>query len=108
MQTTTVPVTITPEAEALVDELGYRSDLERIVDHARQTIPGLDAIEVTREDLVDEPGYPRVVITAWKPGSWSPADRTRDEFGSWYIREIPGEAAAHLTFDVWFRDDYAR
>ena len=61
---TTIPVTITPDAEARVVELGMRSDLEHMLDHAREVIPGLRRLNVEfwePEDFIDDP---RITIEA--------------------------------------------
>ncbi len=41
MSATTFPVSITPEAAARVAELGMQAELERMLEHTRQTVPGL-------------------------------------------------------------------
>lgn len=40
MRTASVPITITPEAAARVAKLGMQAELERMLEHTRQTVPG--------------------------------------------------------------------
>jgi hypothetical protein len=45
----TVPVTITPEAAEFVQEKGYRRELEQMIEHTLQVVPGLRSVRVVRE-----------------------------------------------------------
>ncbi|MGH7174608.1 MAG: hypothetical protein ACRELF_11520 [Gemmataceae bacterium] len=61
---TAVPVTVTPEAEARLAELGMRKELEQMIAYVREAVPGLAAIEVTVAECYDSRDEPGVSITA--------------------------------------------
>ena len=44
--TTAFPVTIAPEARALIDRVGQREEFELMIDRAKHVVPALTAIEV--------------------------------------------------------------
>jgi len=62
--TTTVPVTITPEAAARLAELGLQAQLEQMVEHTRQTVPDLVCIELTYREPYDTGITPGICIEA--------------------------------------------
>ena len=59
---TTVPLTVLPEAAARVAELGMQAEFERMLQHTRQTLPGLRSIRVYLAEPYDTDNEPRVVI----------------------------------------------
>src|SRR4051794_17753734 len=60
-----IPMTISAEATAHVAQLGMQAEFERMVEHTRQTIPGLTRINVVVDPPYDEGDWPAVVIEAW-------------------------------------------
>ncbi len=46
MTPTTIRITVTPEAAVRVAELGMQAELDQMLEHTRQTVPGLKSIEV--------------------------------------------------------------
>jgi hypothetical protein len=52
--TTTVPVTIAPEAWAFIDTVGQREEFELMIDRAKHVVPALTAIEVALVEATDE------------------------------------------------------
>jgi hypothetical protein len=110
MAVATVPVSITPEADARIDELGIRLEVEQMLEYTRRTIPDLVAIEVERYDDPDEPGDPRIIIIAWQA---APLDSTPDrsqlyQWVEWFIQAFPSEVTRWVSFDVWHRDSDGR
>jgi hypothetical protein len=101
--TTDVPVTITPEASAHVAELGLQTVFERILDRARQTIPGLLSLTVTYQ-----PGYegeiPCVLIEA-ESSAYEAANKAAESIGLWRVTEIPPQQGQH--FMLWALPEYS-
>ena len=64
---TTIPVRIHEEAVAHVDKLGLRVPMEQMIEHMKQTAPGLRAIVVTYETSPEEPeADPLVFLTGYE------------------------------------------
>ena len=85
---TTIPVIVSEEAAAHVAKLGMRSEFDEIVEHARQTLPGLRKIEVTLSYLVDEPETPpKVALDAYRPWLSQQEEATiHDAWSRWFVR----------------------
>jgi hypothetical protein len=104
----TVPISITPEAQARVEELGMQQELTTLLGHTRQAVADLGFIEVTRYDDPEGEDEPRVVITAWRNSPWSLDDPTWDEWVSWYVRAFPGEVCCQFGFSVRYGNEHDR
>jgi hypothetical protein len=61
----TVPVSITPQAEARLAELGMHAEMERMIEHAREVLPEVARIEVVLNDRYDLGGEPGVVAEVY-------------------------------------------
>ena len=59
----TIPVTIQPDADAFLAEIGMERDLERMLDHAKATISHLYALEIVLDDF-PETSPPSLTIYA--------------------------------------------
>jgi hypothetical protein len=94
---TGVPVTIRPDAAARVAELGMQSELQQMIDHARQVVPDLAAIEVEIAERYDMGGEPGVSIIAYSDRPFEPEDNTSDELRRWKIETFPAQVLEHLT-----------
>jgi len=94
--TTTLPVTVEPEAAARLAELGFQAQVDRMIDYARQNLPGLVRIEVVLNDRYDMGGEPGVVIEAYGPCPFDEAVRISRELDKWQITEFPPEVLEHL------------
>ena len=95
---TTIPVTVSPEAEARVVELGMRSDLEHMLDHAREVIPGLRRLHVTLwvpEDFIDDP---RINIHAFHAGSDEMESSIHYAWRDWTITTLSPDVWRHFMF----------
>jgi hypothetical protein len=79
-------------AAARVDELGLRKEFEKMIEHARQTAPGLRGIRATLEqspECVQE--GPQVVIWVHREEPADPLarDRTDWNWSGWRAQEFP-------------------
>jgi hypothetical protein len=104
-----VPVTVSPEAAARIAELGIGSAVERMLAHARRTIPGLKALEVILEPTYDlGPPDDWLTIRALCDRDWDPEDKAEDEFGRWRITTFPPEVCQHIALLIHYRTGRAR
>src|SRR6267143_7083393 len=93
---TTVPVTVTPEAATRIAELGFGAQVERMIDYARRNLPDLTRIEVIlydRYDLGDEPG---LAVEVYSSRPFDASDRTDSDLGRWYVTEFPADVQWHI------------
>jgi hypothetical protein len=97
MSTTTVPVTVTPEAAARVAELGMQCELERMLEHSRQGCPTCDpskcdwpcpTIPATKPRLSSKPPWTIVTLEY---------DPTEDELGSWKVDTFPPDVCRYFV-----------
>ena len=98
--TATVPVLITPEAQARVDELGMQGELTAMLEHTRQTVRGLVSIDVERYDDPEGADEPRVVVTAWRYDPDWINDSTRAQWRDWFVRTFSGDVRWNFGFSV--------
>ena len=94
---TEIALSISPEAAARVAELGLQREFEQMLEHARQTIPGLYRLEAAVPPLYDLGGEPGVVIDAFVPDRGLPYNPAQAEYGRWQVRTFPPEVCEHFT-----------
>lgn len=94
---TTIPLTITSEAAAHVAELGMQGAFEQMLEHARQTVPGLRAIEVTLEFNPETHDKPTVVIWSYMEDRGLEDDPTAMSWGRWKVTTFPPEVCEHFV-----------
>lgn len=98
---TTVPVSVTPEAQARIDHLGFQAEVDRMLDYARHNLPDLDRIEITlhdRYELGDEPG---LAIEAYGRRPFDPNDKTDWNLCHWIVREFPSAVLWHINMSYY-------
>jgi hypothetical protein len=100
--TTTVPVTITPEAAARVAELGMQKEFDQMLEHTRQVVPGLRAIKVELALPYDTGSEPGITIEAYRSDPWVPNDPTEWNWGRWKIETFPPEVCEHFVMMTLF------
>jgi hypothetical protein len=103
----TVPVTITPEAAARVAELGMQAELERMVEHTRQSVPGLRRIEVTLTPPYGERPSSGINIEAYTDRPFIEGDRTWSDWGRWKVTTFPPEVCEHFVLMLYNGPDDA-
>lgn len=93
-----VPCRVSPEAEAYVAELGLQTEFAEMLEHARQAVPGLKAIEVNLQPPYDLGGGPCVLIEPTVPEP-SPDEYPIDlQLQHWKSSRFPPEVSQHFTF----------
>lgn len=95
--TRTIPVSVTPEAEAYIAELGMQDVFEQMLEHTLQTVRGLQAVEVQVDPPYDIGGDPCVIIRAIRDEDNQVDDPTEREWGEWKIRTFPPEVCIHFV-----------
>jgi hypothetical protein len=96
------PQTITPEAAEHVATLGMQAPLERMLDHTRQTVPGLHQIRVTLAEPYDAGDEPRIVIEAMLEDPRRPDDPTETTWDRWFIDHFPPDVGRHFCFLAYY------
>ena len=94
--TSTIPVTVTPEAAARIAELGFEAHVETMLEYARQNIAGLVRLEVVLNERYDLGGEPGVAIDAWSERPFVPGDNTSRDLVGWLVDTFPPEVLEHL------------
>jgi len=107
---TDVPVVISTDAAARIAQLGIQREVEQMLEHTRQTVPGLEAIELEAWDDEFEPGQPHLTINAWRPGCSTSVDdfAPQEVLGSWLMRTFSADVTRWISFDLFFRDEHGR
>jgi hypothetical protein len=111
MSATGVPVTVTPEADQRVAELGMQRELRRMLEHALQTIPNLRAVEVTLAPAYDAGEEPGIKIAAIVEQVGALAYESEKREVNWMWETFPANVCLyfHLTIHAAARPtDHAR
>src|SRR5260370_38021687 len=93
--TKTIPVTVTPEAAARIAELGFQTQVEQMIEHARH-LPDVVCIEVVLNDRYDMGGDPGVAVEAYGTRPFDPNETTRADLTRWLVKTFPSEVLEHL------------
>ncbi len=108
MSITTIPVTVTPEAAARIAELGMQAELERMLEHTRQTAPGLRSIEVQLALPYDTGDDTSINIEATRENPHLPYDPTDRNWGAWKVRTFPPDVCRYFVMLSVYEPDHAR
>ncbi len=92
-----VPCRVTAEAEARVAELGLQEQFAEMLEHTRQAVPGLQAIEVFLQPPYDMGEEPCVLIEATMEDRHLDYDPTVREWAHWKSSRFPPEVGQHFT-----------
>jgi len=105
---TTVPVSIEPEAAARVAELGRQRELEQMLEHARQTVPNLRALEVQLALPYDTGDETSITIQATISGDHPDGFHVSKQWGQWKIHTFPPEVCWYFGFQVVYENNHGR
>ena len=106
--TATIPVTVTPEAAALLAELGKQAEFEQMVAKAKEVTPYLRAIHVALAYDPEGAMEPQVVIQAHRDDTDWQSDHSSWDFDHWQVRTFPPEVCLRFGMDVWFEAAHGR
>lgn len=93
---TDVPVTITPEAEARIAELGMRKELEQMIAYVREVVPELAGIEVALTERFDTGSEPGITIEAYSDRIFEPGNTVSWDSIRWEVETFPPQVLEHL------------
>jgi hypothetical protein len=103
MSTTTVPVTISPEARSFIDRLGQCDELEKMIDRARHIVPGLRSIEVALDEATEE--IPAGVVLWTHRDDIGPGnDPTNRNWIDWMVATFPPNVCQNFTLLSVYHD----
>jgi hypothetical protein len=105
---TTIPVTINSEAAERIAELGIEREIQQMLDHTKQTVPGVRAIEVELQYDPCEPGFPVIVIISYRPNPGPGDDPTNRKWGEWYVDTFPPDAHRRIVMLSCYEEPDAR
>jgi hypothetical protein len=97
MSPTTIPVTVTPEAAARVAELGMQAELERMIEHTRQSVPGLRSIEVQEALPYDTGDETTIVIQVTMADPHLDRDPTNTDWDRWMVTTFPPDVCRYFV-----------
>jgi hypothetical protein len=101
---TVVPVTVQPEAAALVAELGYETAYEQMLDYIRHNVAGLRRIAVTYGDVYEPGEWPAIIFEVYRdPATNGLEDRTWHRVSDWKISTFHPDVWRYFT--VFLMDD---
>jgi hypothetical protein len=107
MTAAAVPVTVAEDAAAQVAQWGMQRELDQMIEHARQTAPGLRSIRVTLEYNPARPEEePGVVIWVLRDDLAHPevSDPTDWDWCGWRARTFPPEVLIHFSMISLYGD----
>jgi hypothetical protein len=104
---TPIPVLVSHDAAARVGELGMRAELDQMLAHTRQVVPGLRKIEVTLALPYDAGCEPELSITAHSDQPFRDGDRTSWNWGEWQVDTFPPQVWQHFSFHILYGPDDA-
>jgi|SRR5690349_5118903 hypothetical protein len=96
MSATTVPVTVTPEADRFLDECGLRPAYDQLLEYAQQIVPRLRSIEVTFHPYCGDSCEEFVAFHAFSDAPPAAAHEAADDWMKWAIKHFPYEVNRHF------------
>ena len=85
---TDIPVTVTSEAAEWIAQVGMQREFETMVEHTKQTVPGLRAIEVILDDDPEGTVGPGIIIWGQRDGV-PRDDSAARKWRTWKINNVP-------------------
>jgi hypothetical protein len=99
----TVPVMITPAARSFIDGHTQSEQFDRMLEWARQMVPGLTSIEIVLDDGTDEMP-PAVVIWTHRDHIAPGDDPTLRNWIDWLAATFPAEICENFTLLSIYHD----
>jgi hypothetical protein len=94
---TTIPLTVDPEAADHIARLGMQAEFDRMIEHTRQTVPGLRRIHVWLQPPYDTGDDPGVIIEIIRNDPFQLDDPTRKQWYDWLIETFSPDVLRHFT-----------
>jgi hypothetical protein len=97
----TIPITVEPEAAARIAELGFQEHMDRMIEHAMQTLPQISRIEVVMNYRYDEdtPDGVWVEVHSYRP--YNPEERIGWDLTARKVHLFPPEVLQYLNMSFY-------
>ncbi len=101
-----VPVTVDPQAAARIAELGMQAELEQMLRHMMQTVPGLRRVEVEYAPPYDfDPDDDAVILKATRDHSlYSPDDPVRNHWRTWKLSSFSPDVCRRFALQLVYEE----
>lgn len=100
---TAIPTTWSQAAADYVAKLGMQADLEAMLEHTRQTVPGLLHLNLVLVPPYDTGVEDSIVIEATRELSARvEKDPTFSAWGRWFVNAFPPEVRRHFTLVILY------
>lgn len=90
-----------------VTELGMKTELERMLEHTRQTVPGLRAIEVQLALPFDTGDETSIVIEATRENPNWDHDQTDSDWARWQCQTFSADVCRYFVMMSIYEPDHA-
>jgi hypothetical protein len=107
--TTTIPVTVELDAAAHIAELGLQREFQEMIEHTKQAVRGLHAIEVVLDRNPEAPDDLGIVIWTHRTHPGSEDDPTGRDWGAWLVRAFPPDVWRHFVMlTIYVEENHGR
>ncbi len=101
--TTMVSVTVSPQARSFIDRHGQAEEFGKMMDRARQVVPGLRSIEVVLDEPTEEM-LPGVVLWVHRDDIGQGSDTTHRDWIDWMAVTFPPNVCQNFALLSVYRD----
>jgi hypothetical protein len=101
MTTLQIRMTISPEVNDYVEDLGLRAELEEILAKIPEMFPNLIRIECEFDPGIEDESDPVVAIWVALPDQGPNYPTPRMRFSEWEISRFPGQVLQHFSVLFW-------
>jgi hypothetical protein len=102
MTPTTVNMRVEPEATARIVELGLQAEVDRMIEHAVKTVPGICRVEIRLEDASDAHDEPYLSASAFREFAlWSERNPEVDQFRDWKLENFSPDVLWRFNLHIW-------
>jgi hypothetical protein len=95
---TSVPVTIPPEVASRVAELGMQHEFKMMLEHLKQTVPGLRSIRVELDERANMWEKASIILWTHRTDPGPGDDPTHRDWIDWYVRTFSPDVCRHFAY----------
>jgi hypothetical protein len=101
MMPTSIPIDMTPEASKRIAELRIQPDVDRMIDHAVNTVAGIRRVEITLEPENEMYDGPYLSASAYRDlDLWTEVNAEVDRFEDWKINTFSPDVLWHFSLHI--------
>jgi hypothetical protein len=104
---TAVPFTIAPDAAERLAELDMQAELERMLEHTHQTVPGLRSVRVVIRPVYDTHEDTGITLEAIVDEVFDPESQTWWQWQDWFHATFPPPVWEHFEFHIAIETSHA-